>query len=180
MSEPQDILQRGSETYATKNDDYGDSWRQVGEVLRMFGGDTIELETTEDHISYGLYTRRLDKFARAFHGEFVADEMNHEPVVDAHEDEMVYAAMHASLLHGQQEQNDGVLSKIASSFTNSLQNFYDRLTGGNRRSRAKDREADTGEPSHTGGATGVSPETWQVQGYTGEQPGDRDDSDWGT
>lgn len=94
---PHAILKNGGDTYKEKKDDYGDSWRTVGEVLQMFASQQpVTLETREDHISYGLYTRRLDKLARAFHGEFVADEMSFEPVLDSHRDEMVYAAMHAT------------------------------------------------------------------------------------
>lgn len=95
--EPDDILFGGAETYEEKNDDYGDSWRKIGTIMHMLAnGQPITLETPEDHISYGLFTRRMDKIARAFNGEFCADDMNFESVKDAHEDEMVYAAMHAS------------------------------------------------------------------------------------
>lgn len=97
MTAPEEILSDGGETYARKNEDYGDSWRKVGRILHMLAdGDTVELNSVEDHISYGLFTRRLDKLARAYHGEFVADEMNFESIVDSHEDEMTYAAMHSS------------------------------------------------------------------------------------
>lgn len=101
MVSPEEVLIQGGETYQSKNDDYGDSWRKVGEILYLLvGEEPITLETPQDHISYGLFTRRLDKFARAFHGEFVSDaEANHEPVIDAHKDDMVYSAMHSSLLN---------------------------------------------------------------------------------
>lgn len=104
MTEPSDILSEGGETYARKNSDYGDSWRKVGEILHnLADGETVELNSVEDHISYGLFTRRLDKLARAYHGEFIADEMNFESIVDSHEDEMTYAAMHSS---NQQARDD--------------------------------------------------------------------------
>lgn len=93
---PAEILNDGGHTYNEKNDDYGDSWRMVGQFLWMLSNDGITLETEEDFISFGLYTRRLDKLARAFNGEFNDDDLNFEDVVDSHEDEMVYASMHAA------------------------------------------------------------------------------------
>jgi hypothetical protein len=100
MHSPEDQLFDGAETYNEKNDDYGDSWRQVGAFLaELAGDDGITLESEEDFISFGLFTRRLDKIARAFNGEFNADSLNFESVVDAHQDEMVYAAMHATNEH---------------------------------------------------------------------------------
>ena len=114
--EPDDILFGGAETYEEKNDDYGDSWRKIGKIMHMLAnGQPITLETPEDHISYGLFTRRMDKIARAFNGEFCADEMNFESVQDAHEDEMVYAAMHASNQEDRKDSPEALLS--ASEFT---------------------------------------------------------------
>jgi len=98
--EPHDILSNGAETYKEKNDDYGNSWAMVGWFLwRLAPPDGITLETPEDFISFGLFTRRLDKIARAFNGEFVAEDMNFEDIVDSHTDESVYAAMHATNQH---------------------------------------------------------------------------------
>lgn len=94
--DPRTILNDCGETYDEKNDDYGDSWRLVGEFMWLLANDGVELRTKEDFISFGLYTRRLDKLARAFNGEFNDDSMNFESVVDSHEDEATYAAMHAS------------------------------------------------------------------------------------
>lgn len=91
------FLNNGADTYEKKNKSYGDSWRNVGKFLYMLAGpDGITLETEEDFISFGLFTRRLDKLARAYNGEFNVDELNFESVMDSHSDEMVYAAMHAS------------------------------------------------------------------------------------
>jgi hypothetical protein len=97
MTTPQDILSDGAETYEAKNSDYGDSWRKVGEILHdLADGEPVTLNSPEDHIAYGLLTRRLDKIARAYHGELLADELNFESVLDSHQDESVYAAMSAS------------------------------------------------------------------------------------
>lgn len=96
---PEDILFDSAETYREKNDDYGDSWRQVGEFLYELADGEVTLDSKEDFISFGLFTRRLDKMARAFNGEFNSEDLNFESVVDSHEDESVYSAMAASLQH---------------------------------------------------------------------------------
>lgn len=98
------ILEDGADVYEEKQNDYGDSWRQVGKFMyRLAPDDGIHLETEEDFISFGLFTRRLDKLARSFNGEFVADEMKFESVLDSHMDESVYAAMHAENQHDREE-----------------------------------------------------------------------------
>lgn len=98
MNQVSHILGEGMDTFAEKNDDYGDSWRLVGRFLyELTGGEGVTLESEEDFISFGLFTRRLDKLTRAFNGEFLADDLNFESIADSHKDEMVYAAMHASL-----------------------------------------------------------------------------------
>lgn len=99
MKTPEEILTESAETYRQKNADYGKSWQNIGYILHsLAGGEPVVLETPEDYISIGLFTRRLDKIARSFNGEFLSDEMNFESTVDAHEDESTYGAMHASLL----------------------------------------------------------------------------------
>ena len=91
-------LQDGAETYREKNDDYGDSWRTVGEVIWQLGNEEpITLESPEDVSSFGLFVRRFDKMARSFNAEFRADDLNFESVVDSHEDESIYAMMSAEL-----------------------------------------------------------------------------------
>lgn len=95
-TDPADILLDGATTYEKKNADYGDAWRTVGEILFLLsGGEPITLETPEDFVSIGLFTRRMDKIARAFQGEFVGDRTNFESIIDSHSDEAVYAAMHS-------------------------------------------------------------------------------------
>ena len=56
--------------------------------------------------SLGLFTRRLDKFARSFNAEFLADEMNFESGVDADTDDIPYAAMQAENKLDRQVTND--------------------------------------------------------------------------
>jgi hypothetical protein len=107
MESPQEILTENAQTYDEKNDDYGDSWRLVGETLSLWcrhaGADELVFPTDSETLnSLGLFTRRLDKIIRAFNGEFLADELNFESIRDSHADESTYAAMHASLLAEQE------------------------------------------------------------------------------
>lgn len=151
MTEPPAFLREGADVYARKNDDYGDSWRKVGEILHLLSnGETIELNTPEDHIAYGLYTRRLDKLARSFNGEFLADEMNFESVEDAHSDEMTYAAMSAS---------------------NHVSRFSDGQAGD------QDREGNTEEPGGTGLLAGLPAATREI--FRGVFGGNDDSSSLG-
>jgi hypothetical protein len=95
---PGEILHNGADTYEEKNEDYGNSWYIVGEIMYLMAGEEpITLETPEDFVRIGLFTRRLDKLVRAFNGEFCTDEMTYESIFDSHTDEAVYAAMAASI-----------------------------------------------------------------------------------
>lgn len=125
-----DILKDGAETYEAKNDDYGDSWRLVGEFMWMLANDGVTLETKEEFISFGLFTRRLDKLARAFNGEFNADDLDFESVVDSHEDEMVYAAM-AAQNFSDAEEADEMVENILNSLSNEPDESEDSGSGVN-------------------------------------------------
>jgi len=96
MKSVTEILEDGAATYEKKNADYGRSWQNIGHVLyKLANEQPVVLESPEDWIAAGLFTRRMDKIARSFNGEFLADEMNFESASDADEDESVYAAMSA-------------------------------------------------------------------------------------
>ncbi len=91
-----EILKEGAETYELKNSDYGASWQLNGKILfRLVGEEPVVLETVEDWIAVGLFTRRLDKLARSVNGELRGASMNYEKAADADTDESVYAAMQA-------------------------------------------------------------------------------------
>lgn len=98
MSDVPTQLERAKEVHEQKNDDYSDAWRQVGHTMwRMAGEEPVVIEGPEDFNSLGLYWERLIKVYRGFNGEFGEGELNYETVQDAHEDNINYAAMHASL-----------------------------------------------------------------------------------
>lgn len=91
-----EILEESAETYELKNEDYGKSWQNIGHILYTLANEQpVVLDSPEDWIAAGLFTRRLDKFARSFNGEFLTTSMNFEAATDADEDETVYAAMQA-------------------------------------------------------------------------------------
>lgn len=96
MKTATDLMEEAIGTYKLKNADYGESWKNIGYILhRLANGEPVVLETPEDYIAIGLFTRRLDKFARSFNSEFLTDEMNFESGVDADTDDIPYAAMQA-------------------------------------------------------------------------------------
>lgn len=126
--QPQDFLADGAETYERKNDDYGDSWRLTGEIMWLILGEQpLTLETPEDFIRFGLWTRRLDKFCRAMHGEFVSDDVNYESIQDNHRDDMVYAAMHASTHDTDDDPVDTIEQAMEASREGSLEDFIEYL-----------------------------------------------------
>jgi hypothetical protein len=91
-----EILTQNAETYARKNQDYGSSWKLIGELIWKLGGEEpIVLNDPRDVIAFGLFTRRFDKIARSFHGEFRSETLNFEDAADSDKDESVYAAMQA-------------------------------------------------------------------------------------
>lgn len=98
--DPAEILRELADLYERKNEAYGDSWRVCGDILYlMAGGPTeISLDSPEDWMRLGLYTRRVDKLCRAFNGEFGdIDAMDFEAIRDSHEDEAVYGVMAGTL-----------------------------------------------------------------------------------
>lgn len=95
---PAELLRHGADTYERKNEDYGASWYEIGEVLyKMAGEEPVTLDSPEDWVRAGLYTRRMDKMFRSFNGEFRSESMNYEASYDAHGDEGVYAHMAAAV-----------------------------------------------------------------------------------
>lgn len=91
-----DIMRSGADTYEEKTQDYGSSWKKIGYILsELADGEPIVLETPEDIIAFGLFTRRMDKLSREFYGTFFSDTLNFEGAVDSAEDESVYASMSA-------------------------------------------------------------------------------------
>lgn len=98
---PADILTENATLYEAKNEDYGDSWRLVGETIALWADelDVDELDLTDPHtaILLGLYWERLIKIVRAFNLEFNDASPNNEATAESHADSSTYAAMAAAL-----------------------------------------------------------------------------------
>jgi hypothetical protein len=107
MTDVSEILRDGADTFERKTTDYGSSWKSQGEILSIMAhGEPIVLETKEEIIAFGLFTRRLDKLSREFFGTFFADEMNFEGPIDSAEDESVYAAMSSANLRDMESASE--------------------------------------------------------------------------
>lgn len=101
-----EIMGDSRDLYERKNADYGDSWTLAGKTMAMWfqhqGMDEVRIPTNEFHMtSFQLFTRRLDKMIRTFNGWFIMDEGDEyqvdESIVETHQDEVPYAAMHTQL-----------------------------------------------------------------------------------
>lgn len=101
-----EVMTDSQNLYDRKNADYGDSWKLAGKTLALWfqhqGMDEVRIPTNEYHMtSFQLFTRRLDKMIRTFNGWFMLDEGDElqvsESIVETHEDEVPYSAMHTQL-----------------------------------------------------------------------------------
>lgn len=105
---PADVLRENADLYAEKNDDYGDSWRLVGETIALWSDeldvDSVDLSDPEQAAMLGLYWERLIKLVRGFNLEFSNQSPNNESTEESHADASTYAAM-AAVLADEMEEN---------------------------------------------------------------------------
>jgi len=98
--DPDQLLAESARLYRSKNDDYGDAWRLAGETMAMWaehnGIDEINPTDPAQMVSLNLFIQRLHKLIRVFNLEFGGIEPSNEDVVESHQDEGVYAHLHAS------------------------------------------------------------------------------------
>jgi hypothetical protein len=101
-----EIMQESQDLYERKNADYGDSWKLAGKTMALWfqhqGKEKVNIPTNEFHLtSFQLFTRRLDKMIREFNGWFMLDEGDsfqvEESIIETHQDDVPYAAMHTQL-----------------------------------------------------------------------------------
>lgn len=101
-----DIMQESQNLYERKNADYGDSWKLAGKTLALWlrhqGIEELTIPVNDYTMnSIGLFTRRLDKMIREFNGWFCLEEGEefqvNESIVETHQDDVPYAAMHTQL-----------------------------------------------------------------------------------
>lgn len=96
MKTVSEILEESQLVYNAKEGDYGRSWQKSGEILHHIAdGEPVVLESPEDWIAVGLFTRRMDKITRSFNSEMLGEEMNFEAGVDSDKDSIPYAGMQA-------------------------------------------------------------------------------------
>lgn len=101
-----EIMEDSRNVYERKNADYGDSWKLTGKTLALWAEhndmDEIRVPVEEGAlISFGLFTRRLDKMIREFNGWFMMDEDEEfqvdESITETHGDDVPYSAMHTQI-----------------------------------------------------------------------------------
>lgn len=101
-----DIMEASQRLYERKNADYGDSWQLAGKTLALWldhqGIEELRIPVNDYTMnSLGLFTRRLDKMIREFNGWFMLEEGEelqvNESIVETHQDDVPYAAMHTQL-----------------------------------------------------------------------------------
>jgi len=98
-TEPSDVLHEVAEQQQAKNADYGSSWQKTGELKAVLaGGELPHIETADEAVMDGLYTRMLDKLSRGYTLEFLNDEreIDDEALADTFRDLAGYAAMAAA------------------------------------------------------------------------------------
>lgn len=100
------IMRESQSLYERKNADYGDSWMLAGKTLALWlqhqGIDELRIPVNDYTMnSIGLFTRRLDKMIREFNGWFMLADGEElqvaESIVETHQDDVPYAAMHTQL-----------------------------------------------------------------------------------
>jgi len=98
---PGDVLMDNARLYAEKNDDYGNSWRLVGETIALWSDElnveSVDLSDPTQAAMLGLYWERLIKLVRGFNLEFSEQSPNNESTSESHADASTYAAMQAAL-----------------------------------------------------------------------------------
>jgi len=98
-TKPSDVLKEVAEEQQAKNADYGDSWQKTGELKEVLaGGELPHIETANEAVMDGLYTRMLDKLSRGYTLAFLNDgrEVDDEALADTFRDLAGYAAMAAA------------------------------------------------------------------------------------
>jgi len=100
-SEPDTLLRESADLYERKNEDYGEAWRLAGEMIALWAGENdveaIDPSDPQQMVALNLYVQRLHKIIRGLTQEFgdPETEPNNEAVAESHQDEGVYAHLHA-------------------------------------------------------------------------------------
>lgn len=100
-----DTMTKWTDTYKSKNANYGQSWLLSGETLSLWFPDGIVLDTPRKLVIQGLITRMLDKIIRAAHLELTAEtDKVGEAASETFRDLGVYGFMAAEACEGLKEE----------------------------------------------------------------------------
>jgi hypothetical protein len=58
------MMERWTDTYRKKNENYGNSWQLTGQILSLVFPEGVTLDTPRKFIVIGMVTRMLDKILR--------------------------------------------------------------------------------------------------------------------
>lgn len=58
------MMERWTDTYRRKNENYGNSWLLTGQILALAFPEGVTLDTPRKFIALGMVTRMLDKILR--------------------------------------------------------------------------------------------------------------------
>ena len=93
------LFEERKELFKNKNKNYGCSYIKAGEILNyILDNKELILKTKEDHVSYQILTRMLDKILRYSTLRFTdQDDLVGEKIFDTISDLSVYALMLAEM-----------------------------------------------------------------------------------
>jgi hypothetical protein len=67
------MMERWTDTYKRKNQNYGNSWQLTGQILALVFPEGVTLDTPRKFIVIGMVTRMLDKILRYARLELTAE-----------------------------------------------------------------------------------------------------------
>jgi hypothetical protein len=68
------MMERWTDTYRRKNENYGNSWQLTGQILALVFPEGVVLDTPRKFIVIGMITRMLDKILRYARLELTAEK----------------------------------------------------------------------------------------------------------
>lgn len=67
------MMEKWTDTYRRKNENYGNSWLLTGQILAMVFPEGVVLDTPRKFVAIGMITRMLDKILRYARLELTAE-----------------------------------------------------------------------------------------------------------
>lgn len=101
-----DLISKKKKLFEQKNADYGEAYIKGAILLQGLLPEGVTLKTWEDHCSYQILTRRMDKLIRFVNLKFKNQRPQvNESIIDTLTDDAMYAFMLAELFMSG-EEND--------------------------------------------------------------------------